>query len=79
MDTVPDTADELLEQWNLPSGDVIHLLMQANFRPTTMTPVPLEDQAGWDDPDYGPLIMPRYQPWRWLACRRLAWKYRGGF
>ena len=38
---VPDTADELLEAWDLPSGDLYHMLMKDDSRPCEFTPGPI--------------------------------------
>ena len=69
-ENVPDTADELLEAWDLPSGDLFHMIMKDDSRPTTITGPTME--WGPDDDDDEPrLVWSGKRGWRWFLWRYL--------
>ena len=67
---VPDSADDLLQRWNLPSGDVIHMIMKDDSRPTTITG-PAMEWGPDDDYDEPHLVWSGKRGWRWFAWRYL--------
>ena len=63
---VPDTADELLEAWDLPSGDLYHMLMKDDSRPCEFTPGPIME---WGPDEELHLVWYGKRGWRWFAWR----------